>query len=145
MSTNAEQRPTFTATLKLSITNQTFSHLYAFLASLARWAYNSVLSKAMPELLGKTTLLDIETFITDGEEKLYGPLVVLTEPGDVWEGSNHNLCMYHLVDRQLGLEGLRVTNSVASGKCTRALLLNGYTLGLIHLKRLRNLSFPSSS
>jgi hypothetical protein len=105
--TNSEQRPLMSATLKMS-TNQTMTHYHAFLPCVARWAYNWSFRVAMPKLLGKETLQRNNVICTDGEEKQYGPLVALSrEPESCWFGTEHYLCIYHLVDRQLGKEGLK--------------------------------------
>lgn len=105
--TNAEQRPLKSATLKMS-TNQTMTHFHSFLPCVARWAYAWSFGVAMPKLLGKDTLQRNNVVCTDGEEKEYGPLVVLSKQQDSpWYGTMHNLCVFHLVDRQLGKEGLK--------------------------------------
>ena len=107
MGTNAEQRPLLSASLKMS-TNQTMTHFHSFLPCVAHWAYAWSFGVAMPKLLGKETLQCNNAVCTDGEEKEYGPLVVLCQDSDSpWYGTEHYLCVYHLVDRQLGKEGLK--------------------------------------
>ena len=104
---NAEQRPLKSATLKMS-TNETMTHFHSFLPCVARWAYSWSFGVAMPKLLGRETLQRNNAVCTDGEEKQYGPLVVLANQEDSpWQGTEHYLCIYHLVDRQLGREGLK--------------------------------------
>jgi hypothetical protein len=111
------------ASLKLS-TGQTMTHFHAFLPCLTRWAYNWNFGTAMPLLLGKAALQRNNAVCTDGEEKMYGPLVVLSHPGQVWEGSIHNLCMFHLVDRQLGPEGLKGALLSPVGKVYQSVIIN---------------------
>jgi hypothetical protein len=84
--TNSEQRPLVSGTTNKLSTNQTMTHLHAFLPSLARWAYKWTFGTAMPLLLGKPALERINTVCTDGEENMYGPIVVLSQPGQVWGG-----------------------------------------------------------
>ena len=85
------------------------THFHAFLPCMACWAYAWSFAVAMPKLLGKETLHRNNAVCTDGEEKEYGPLVVVLsrDRDSPWYGSEHYLCVYHLVDRQLGKEGLK--------------------------------------
>jgi hypothetical protein len=99
--TNSEQRPLVSGTTKLS-TNQTKTHFHAFLPFHARWAYKWTFGTAMPLLLRKQALERNNAFCTDAEENMCGPIVVLSQPGQVWEGSIHGFCIFHLVDRQHG-------------------------------------------
>jgi hypothetical protein len=121
--TNSEQRPLVSVTLKLS-TNQTMTHFHAFLPCLTRWAFNWTFGTAMPMLLGKSTLWRNKAVCSDGEEKMYGPIVVLSQPGQVWEGTDHGLCMFHLVDRQLGPEGLKGQKLSPIGENYKSVIIN---------------------
>lgn len=122
--TNSEQRPLKSATLKLS-TNQTMTHYHCFLPSVARWAYTWSFGVAMPKLLGKETLLQNNAICTDGEEKQYGPLVMLAnDSNSPWYGTSHYLCIFHLVDRQLGREGLKGQALSSTGQIYQSVVIN---------------------
>lgn len=91
-----------------------FVAVRCFLPNECKWAFHWYWQKAVPTLLGKAILRN-NLIITDGDDKLYGPLLALIP--SVYPNTQHRLCIYHLVAQKLALLRLHNSNKVFVKYC----------------------------
>lgn len=99
LKTNNEKRPLFLACGKDS-EQKSFTYLRSFLLSECRWVFHWLMHRAIPMLVGTTTLKGTRLHLTDGDTNEYRPIEMEIARG-TYESSTHGLCGFHLVDRAL--------------------------------------------
>jgi hypothetical protein len=77
-----------------------FVALRAFVPSECRWVFHYVWSFVVPKLLGDSIRRN-QVLLTDGDANIYEPFCQLRQ--SLYPNSNHYLCFYHLVAKQLSI------------------------------------------
>jgi hypothetical protein len=110
--TNNAKRPLFLLSGKTSNRN-TYTALWAFLPQQARWAFQWVWTRCIPQLLPEQGIKRMRLVITDGDQKEYGTFVDAIPT--IYTKCCHKLCHWHLLYRgdlmkvQIGKCGAKAT------------------------------------
>lgn len=95
--TNNEQRPLFKYCAK-DCNNQDFTAVDAFLPTTSTWVFDWLQNEALPLLIGVLPLVLNINYITDNDSKMWLPVVSSAGSKESpWYGTNHRLCMWHIV------------------------------------------------
>jgi len=97
--TNDEGRPMFIISGR-DAEGKLFVALRAFLPSECRWVFQYIWSFVVPKLFGDAIKRN-QVLLTDGDANIYEPFCQLRE--SLYPNSNHYLCFYHLVAKQLSI------------------------------------------
>ncbi|GFH62118.1 hypothetical protein CTEN210_18594 [Chaetoceros tenuissimus] len=99
MKTNSENRGLFLAT-GIDGLGKIFTGLHCFMPNSKASSYNWIYTEALVTLWGETTLRNVQTIITDGEDALYKPLENLSEVNLYWKNVCVYRCTFHLFTQE---------------------------------------------
>ena len=97
--TNNEKRALFLVSGKDN-NGGSFTAACIFLPSERKWVFQWVFQYCLPTLLGKLAVQRNQACVTDGDQNEYGSLTELSGAGQLWQGTTHTLCEWHLLNAQ---------------------------------------------